>query len=152
VERATAECFSLSQTGWPDLIVKRSPKMWPTHFFVHIYTQLLPLQKKPKYLGYFCNFRKTAKSNQWPMRLKFTQSGHHSLKSTEFDWRSWKSRLCRHRSLLGQAPKSTFGNVAIDVFVLEKKEAVKYINFKVFLPKFRFPNVTMSKYKSPTSK
>jgi hypothetical protein len=41
-----------AEAGWPVELMKKSPKMWPDHFFVKISTRLLPCKKVAQNLDY----------------------------------------------------------------------------------------------------
>jgi hypothetical protein len=47
--------------------------------------------KRPKNLGYFCNFQKTAQSKKSPNTPKFAQSGHPAI--------TFQEKSCAHLDL-----------------------------------------------------
>jgi hypothetical protein len=55
---------------------KKSHKTWPNQFLTKLIHNLCLWKKENNNVGYFCNFHKTANSEQSRIGRKFTQSGH----------------------------------------------------------------------------
>jgi hypothetical protein len=57
-------------------LLKNRPKRGPTQFLSKLMHNLFFGKKYHEFEGYFCHFFQTAQSQQSPIGLKFTPSGH----------------------------------------------------------------------------
>jgi hypothetical protein len=92
------------KAGWPEEILKKSPKKFPNPFFAKISTRLISRKKVAKIFEQLMWLKKTNQSKQSPQKRKFAQSGHPVSKQVPL-------RLARGQGVktLGLLPQVKFG-------------------------------------------